>query len=138
MQSNSDFEEILLAFNATGVNYLVIGAYALAVYTRPRATGDIDLWVEASADNARRVYEALARFGAPLDSITETTFTESNIVFQIGIAPIRIDIRTDIDGITFSEAWPNRISSFIGSVPIHFSDDPTWSATNSQRGGRKT
>ncbi len=119
MQSNSDFEEILLAFNAASVNYLVIGAYALAAYARPRATGDIDLWVEASTDNARCVYRALVAFGAPLDGINDLTFAEPDIVFQVGIAPIRIDILTGIDGVTFAEAWPNRTPSIIGSVPVH-------------------
>jgi hypothetical protein len=119
MQNNSDFEEILLAFNAASVKYLVISAYALAAYARPRATGDIDLWVESNADNARRIYDALMSFGAPLDSVTKTTFAESDIVFQIGVAPIRIDILSGIDGITFAEAWPNRTPSKIGSVPVH-------------------
>ena len=119
MQSNSDFEEILLAFNAASVKYLVVGAYALAAYARPRATGDIDLWVEASAENARRVYRALVTFGAPLDGISEVTFAERDIVFQMGIAPIRIDILTGIDGVTFADAWPNRTPSIIGSVPVH-------------------
>jgi hypothetical protein len=119
MKSNSDFEEILLAFNAASVKYLVVGAYALAAYARPRATGDIDLWVEASAENARRVYRALVTFGAPLDGISEVTFAERDIVFQMGIAPIRIDILTGIDGVTFADAWPNRTPSIIGSVPVH-------------------
>jgi hypothetical protein len=119
MQSNSDFEEILLAFNAAGVKYLVIGAFALAAYTRPRATGDIDLWVEASPDNARRVFSALVSFGAPLEDVSETTFAETDIVFQIGIAPIRIDILTGIDGVSFDEAWPNRTPAMIGTVPTH-------------------
>jgi len=119
MQSNSDFEEILLAFNAGRVSYLVVGAYAVAAYARPRATGDIDLWVEPTADNARRVYRALAAFGAPLDGISELTFTEPDIVFQMGIAPIRIDILTGIDGVAFADAWPNRTPSVIGTVPVN-------------------
>jgi hypothetical protein len=90
MQSNSDFEEILLALNAAGAKYLVVGAYAVAAHSRPRATGDIDLWVELSRDNARRVFRALANFGAPLDGLSEATFLEPKIVFQIGVAPVRI------------------------------------------------
>jgi hypothetical protein len=117
MQSNSDFEEILLAFNAASVDYLVVGAYAVAAHARPRATGDIDLWVERSADNARRVFRALAGFGAPLDGISEGTFREPDIVFQIGVAPVRIDILTSIDGLSFAQAWPNRVAATIGDVP---------------------
>jgi hypothetical protein len=119
MQSNSDFEEILLAFNAAEVNYLVVGAYAVAAHARPRATGDIDLWVEVSPENAQRVLRALARFGAPMDEINEATFREAEIVLQIGVAPIRIDILTSIDGVSFDEAWPNRVASTIGDVPTH-------------------
>jgi hypothetical protein len=106
----------LLAFNAAGVKYLVIGAFAVAAYGRPRATGDIDLWIGTDKDNATRVFTALASFGAPLDGISDATFTEPDIVFQIGIAPVRIDILTGIDGVSFDEAWPNRTPSKIGSV----------------------
>ncbi len=118
MQSFSDFEEILQAFNDARVKYLIIGAYAVAAYARPRSTGDIDIWVEASTENARCVYRALAVFGAPMDTLTAETFVEPNIVFQIGVPPIRIDVLSGIDGVTFSEAWPNRISSKIGSVAV--------------------
>jgi hypothetical protein len=118
MRTNSDFEEILLAFNDAGVKYLVVGAFAVAAYTRPRATGDIDLWIDRSPDNARRVYRALAVFGAPLDHVSESTFLEPEIIFQIGVPPVRIDILTDIDGLTFDDAWPNRVSSSIGAADV--------------------
>jgi hypothetical protein len=93
-----------------------VGAYAVAAHTRPRATGDIDLWVNASVENAGRVYRAIAVFGAPLDGIDERTFSEADIVFQIGVPPVRIDILTGIDGLTFAQAWPNRIGTKIGNV----------------------
>lgn len=118
MQSYSDFEEMLLAFNAAGVKYLVVGAYAVAVYARPRATGDIDLWVEATAENAARVFRALAAFGAPLDHVDEQTFTEPEIIFQIGVPPIRVDVMTSIDDVAFEDAWPNRVASVVGEVPV--------------------
>jgi hypothetical protein len=118
MQSYSDFEEMLLAFNAAGVKYLVVGAYAVAVYARPRATGDIDLWVDATAENAVRVFRALAAFGAPLDRVDEQTFTEPEIIFQIGVPPIRVDVMTSIDGVAFEDAWPNRVPSVISNVPV--------------------
>jgi hypothetical protein len=119
MQSNSDFEDILLALNAAGVEYLVVGAYAVAAHSRPRATGDIDLWVELSPENAARVYRALAEFGAPMEHIDEQTFCEPDIVFQIGVPPRRVDILTAIDGVSFAQAWPNRIPSTIGKAPTH-------------------
>lgn len=119
MQNYSDFEEIVLAFNAAEVRYLLVGAYAVAAYARPRATGDIDIWVEVSVDNAKRVVRALAAFGAPMESIDDTTFLEPDIVFQIGVPPIRIDILTGIDGISFVDAWPNRSESRLGTAPVH-------------------
>ena len=79
MQTNSDFEEILLAFNAARVKYLVVGAYAVGAHSRPRATGDIDLWIDVSPDNASRVYRALAEFGAPMEHIDEQTFCEPDM-----------------------------------------------------------
>lgn len=117
MQSNSDFEDILLAFNAAGVKYLVVGAYAVGAHSRPRATGDIDLWVDISPENAARIYLALAEFGAPMDHIDKQTFCEPDIVLQIGVPPRRVDILTAIDGLSFAQAWPNRISSAIGRAP---------------------
>ena len=118
MQSYSDFEEILLAFNAEGVKYLVVGAYAVAVHARPRATGDIDLWVDTSAENAQLVYRALAAFGAPMEQVDAQTFREPEIVFQIGLPPIRIDILTSIDGVSFDDAWPKRVTSALGKVHV--------------------
>jgi len=116
MQSHSDFEEMLQSFDNAGVRFLVVGAYAVAAHSRPRATGDIDLWVERSEENARRIYRALAQFGAPMEQIDERTFVEADVIFQIGVPPVRIDILTGIDGVTFEEAWPNHIDARIGNV----------------------
>jgi hypothetical protein len=109
----------LQSFDDAGVKFLVVGAYAVGAHSRPRATGDIDIWVECSEENARRIYRALAEFGAPMLQIDERTFTEDDIIFQIGVPPVRIDILTGIDGVTFEEAWPNRIDGQIGSVTTH-------------------
>jgi hypothetical protein len=119
MKSNSDFEDVLLAFDAEGVKYLVVGAYAVAAHSRPRATGNIELWVEASVENESRVFRALAAFGAPLEDIDEQTFAEADIVFQIGVPPVRVDVLTGIDGISFAQAWPNRVPSAIGTAPTN-------------------
>jgi len=84
---------------------MVVGAYAMAVHGYPRATGDIDIWVETNIENSRKIYACIKQFGAPLSDISEQTFTEKGIVFQIGTAPRRIDIITRIDGVDFSEAY---------------------------------
>ena len=99
---------MLSALSAEGAEYLLVGAYALAVHGVPRATGDIDLWVRPSSDNAQRVLAALRRFGAPLTNLTERDLTTAGTVFQIGIAPRRIDLLTSIDGVEFDDAWGER------------------------------
>ena len=117
---NPDFRDILSLFNEENVEYLVVGAYALAHHGLPRATGDIDLWVHCSEDNAARILRALSRFGAPLSDITVSDFTRSGMVVQIGIAPRRIDILTAIDGVEFAEAAQDRDQADIEGliVPI--------------------
>ena len=105
---NPDYRDILSAFSEENVEYLLVGAYALAAHGQVRATGDIDLWVRASADNAARIMDALARFGAPLHQIEARDFETSGTAFQIGVAPRRIDILTSIDAVEFEEAWPRR------------------------------
>jgi hypothetical protein len=105
---NSDFKDLLSIFNAHGVEYLVVGAYALAAHGRVRATGDIDVWVRAAPRNASRVLAALTAFGAPLHDLNEKDLIQPGLVFQIGVAPVRIDILTSIDGVDFAEAWQGR------------------------------
>src|SRR5438128_4264223 len=105
---NQDFIDLLRTFADAEVRFLVVGAYALALHGRPRATGDLDVWVEATPDNARRVLRALAEFGAPLNDVSEADLATPGVVYQIGVQPGRIDILTDLTGITFAEAWLDR------------------------------
>ena len=115
---NPDYSDILSAFNDEKVEYLLVGAYALAAHGLPRATGDIDLWVKRSSENARRLLRALAGFGAPLTEVSEQDFVTPEVVFQMGVAPRRIDILTSISGVTFEEAWPEREEIDIESIRI--------------------
>lgn len=115
---NPDFRDILSEFNAHGVEYLVVGAFALAAHGRIRATGDIDLWVRPSPENATRVLKALTAFGAPLHDLTETDLSRPGLVFQIGIAPVRIDVLTGIDGVEFGDAWSSRIKTKFAGAPV--------------------
>lgn len=115
---NPDFKELLLAFNAHGVEYLVVGAHALAVYGHVRATKDLDVWVRPDEENAKRVLTALSAFGAPLDDLTTDDLSTAGTVFQIGVPPLRIDLITAIDGVDFAEAWPDRFSTNFGGVPV--------------------
>ena len=93
---NPDYRDILSVFSEEEVEFLLVGAYALAVHGVPRATGALDLWIRSSLHNARRVWQALARFGAPLSGISQEDFLRSETVFQIGVAPCRIDILTSL------------------------------------------
>lgn len=117
---NPDFVDLLRAFTDAEVRFLVVGAYALALHGRPRATGDLDVFVEPNAANAGRVVTALKAFGAPLHGVTEGDFAAPGIVFQIGLAPRRIDILTELSGISFDEAWRSRAPGPFGPLQVDF------------------
>jgi hypothetical protein len=106
---NPDYRDMLSAFADAEVEYLLVGAYALAAHGHPRATGDMDLWVRRSSENAERVLQALSVFGAPLSDVETEDFQTPDTVFQIGVSPRRIDILTTISGVDFQEAWPERM-----------------------------
>jgi hypothetical protein len=114
---NRDFRDLLAEFNAQGVEYLVVGAHALAAHGHVRATKDLDVWVRPDAANAGRALQALRNFGAALQDLTEADLTNKGTVFQIGVAPLRIDIITAIDGVDFDEAWPDRIETRFADLP---------------------
>jgi hypothetical protein len=117
---NPDFIDLLRAFIAADVRFLIVGAYALALHGRPRATGDLDVWIDPTAENAARVMKALAAFGAPLAELSEGDFAREGIVYQIGVPPGRIDILTQLTGLTFAEAWPGRLRRPFGDVDVDF------------------
>jgi hypothetical protein len=118
MELNRHFSDLLSEFNAARVRYLVVGAHLLSYYGRPRTTGDLDLWVESTPENAERVFLALESFGAPLEDISPRDFSTPGTVFQIGIAPSRIDVLTSLTALTFSSAWRNRRRAKYGQLPI--------------------
>lgn len=115
---NPDFRDLLAAFNAQAVEYIVVGAHALAAHGHVRATKDLDVWVRPSPDNARRVLKALKAFGASLLDLTEADLATPGLVFQIGLPPLRIDVLTEIDGVGFAEAWPNRMLTKFADQPV--------------------
>jgi len=117
---NPDFVDLLRAFIAADVRFLVVGAYALGVHGRPRATGDLDVWVEPTPENANRVMQALAAFGAPMAELSEGDFAKPGVTYQMGIAPVRIDVLTELSGVTFADAWPGRMRSPFGGVDVDF------------------
>lgn len=115
---NPDFRDILSAFCEERVEFLLVGAYALAVHGIPRATGDIDLWIRPSGENAAKVLRALAIFGAPLSDIDEGDLKTGDAVVQIGVAPRRVDILTTLDAVEFDDAWRDRAEVEVEGLTI--------------------
>jgi Nucleotidyltransferase of unknown function (DUF6036) len=114
-----DFKELLRAFNEHRVRYLVVGGYAFGVHAEPRATKDLDLLIRSDEENSAAVYRALTQYGAPLDGLSPQDFMDGS-AFQIGQPPARVDLLQRIDGLTFDQAWQNRIEGLIdGDTPIN-------------------
>ena len=122
MAENPHYKELLQLLNEFEVEYLIVGGFAVMKYGEPRYTKDLDVWVHNSRQNSLRLVEALKKFGAPLahDAITAETFAKKQVVYQIGVAPVRIDILTEITGVEFSNAWKKRVASTFFGVPVHF------------------
>lgn len=106
---SQDFLDLLREFSAADVRFMIVGGYAVAFHGRPRATKDLDVWVEASKENAPRVMRALRAFGAPLHGLLESDLEAPGVGLQIGLPPQRIDVLTQATGISFNEAWLNRV-----------------------------
>jgi hypothetical protein len=113
-----DFVDLLSAFIDAEVRFLLVGAHALAVHGRPRATGDLDVWIDATPENASRVIHALRAFGAPLEGVTAADFSRPGIIYQVGLPPLRIDVLTELTGIDFQRAWPNRVTQPVGGLAV--------------------
>ena len=116
---NNDYKDILLNLSGKKVKYLLVGAYAMAVHGYPRATMDIDLWVMPDPKNTVLILEALRDFGAPSDNVSPEDFLEKGVIFQIGVAPRRIDILTSVDGLEFADAFANSEIIDIEGIPVH-------------------
>ena len=115
-------QELLRLLNEFEIEYLIVGGFAVMKYGEPRYTKDLDVWVQNSAENSARVVAALKKFGAPLehDKITAETFINKQVVYQIGVAPICVDILTEVTGVEFGRAWERRVSSTFFGVPVNF------------------
>lgn len=114
----SDYKELLSILNKHRVRYLIVGAYAVIHYTEPRYTKDLDIWVKPEQKNARRVYEALKEFGAPLKGIAVSDFMNPDTVYQIGVEPVRVDILGGIAGMDFDIAYKQRKTANIDGVKV--------------------
>jgi len=132
---NQDYKEMLQCLLGEKVEFLLVGAYALAVHGYPRATKDIDIWVWANPANAAKVLHALKKFGAPVGQLSESDFHQEGVVYQIGTSPRRVDIVTQIDGVAFPEAYDRRVTVSIDglNVPVIGKEDLI---ANKQASGR--
>jgi predicted nucleotidyltransferase len=119
---NSDFLDLLRALVDSGVEFVVVGAYALSFHGAPRASGDIDIFVKPSPDNAARVWRAFLAFGAPLAAagVVQSDFEKPDLVYQIGLPPRRVDVLTSISGVSFEEAWSSRAAATVEGRTVHF------------------
>jgi hypothetical protein len=116
---NEDYKDMLRALSEEKVRFLLVGAYALAAHGYPRATMDIDIWVMPSPSNADAVLRALRRFGAPLHNLTKEDLQKDGIIFQIGVAPRRIDIITTASGLQFEDTYGQSLSLNIEGIELH-------------------
>ena len=116
---NDDYKDILRIFTEKKVKFLLVGAYAMAVHGYPRATMDIDLWVMSDSENASLVLKALDAFGAPAGDLSAEDLQRDGIVFQIGVAPRRIDILTSVDGLRFDDAYSHSDNVDVDGINVH-------------------
>jgi hypothetical protein len=117
-----DFRALLQSLTDRSVRFLIVGAHALAAHGIPRMTGDLDVWIATDPANARRTWQALAEFGAPLDALglTPADFEASDRVIQFGLPPFRVDVMTSVSGLTFEGAWDTRHEGVLLDVPVLF------------------
>lgn len=108
-----DYKDLLSAFHAHGVKYLIVGGYAVIFHAQPRFTRDIDLFIKADAANAKATYAALSSFGAPLQNLCPEDFADRSTFFRFGRDPHGFDILPDIPGINFDAAWERRVEGVI-------------------------
>jgi hypothetical protein len=115
---NEDYKDILRALCDESAEFILVGAYAMAAHGYPRATMDIDIWVKPSPDNANAVLRALQRFGAPLHNLTKKDLQQKGTVFQIGVAPRRIDIITEASGLIFEKAYQASMCLILEGIEV--------------------
>lgn len=124
MSLNSDYLDMLSALSAENSDFLIVGSYAMAVHGYVRTTNDIDIWIRPTQENARRVWRALIRFGAPLLDLTVDDLSQPDVGFQVGLEPRRIDLLTTIAGVEFDDAWDQRHLKKVGEMSVPYLSHP--------------
>lgn len=119
---SDDYKEFLELLNCHKVNYVIVGAHAVTVHSRPRSTGDIDILIEAAEENAQKIITVLEKFGFGSMGLKIKDFCTPESVIQLGYEPNRIDILTSVTGVDWKEIWENKIENVFGSanIPVYF------------------
>src|SRR6185437_350223 len=120
MTLSKDFTDFVVLLNKYKVNYMVIGGYALAFHGRPRHTGDLDIWIDLSDENAQKMIDVVDDFGMSSLGLEKTDFLQKGGITQIGYRPLRIDILNEIDGVDFEEAYMNKLIIDIDGLPVNY------------------
>ena len=118
MDINQDFKDILALFNEQKVDYIIVGGYALAFHGVPRYTGDIDLWIRPTVENAENILKALRAFGFGSLGIDNEDLTKADQVIQLGYPPARVDLMTTIDGISYDSSFSNSVETDYGDITV--------------------
>ncbi len=119
MRVSPDFRDLLTAFADSAVRYLVVGGYAVSFHHRPRATKDLDLWIDARPDNLERIARALAAFGAPVELIEQVRTVRPTEIVYFGRPPLRVDLITSLGGLDFDAVFQDRVETTWDGVPVH-------------------
>ena len=120
MKIEKDYEEFLKLLNKHKVKYCIVGAYAVALYGYPRYTKDIDILIEPTQKNSKKILNALREFGFNSLKLKINDFTKKGNIIQLGYEPVRIDIITSISGYNFSQIWKNKKSTLYGKTKVYF------------------
>ena len=120
MEAHPDFKDLLALLNGHEVEYIIVGAYALAFHGAPRFTGDIDIYVNPTKENASRIVSALSSFGFGTFGLTPEDFQKPDQVIQLGVPPVRIDLITSITGVSWAQASAGKVSGNYGDIPVSF------------------
>ena len=119
MEVQQDFRELLELFNAHKVEYLIVGAYALALHGAPRFTGDLDILIKPEEGNALRIIAALDKFGFSSLNLSTTDLEKPDTIIQLGIPPVRIDIITSLTAVSWDEAFRGKVEGLLGDVCVY-------------------
>lgn len=120
IELHPDFKDFLRLLNSHNVRYLIVGGYAVGYHGYPRATGDLDIWIEISESNSKKIASAFHDFGMPEGSVSEELFLSKNKVIRMGLPPVRLEVITSASGLDFNECYPNREIIEIDGFPVNF------------------